>query len=549
MTSEEYFKSEGRNALVFPEFSVVFIQLFALDEIKEFKLPVSGAGKGFVRPVENGIDGLIFNISHSNDSKSIERYEMCGFDFRMSLTDPYPVVLSGRVKVKMSVLFGNTVSISYRFVFDGSDELCKVSEPVATDHIIALLATHLSAEHWSKNKGKSETDINMEVDDFEVSNFLIKEDGDISETPLSVVLTGIGRTFERVGQRYKKFVKRHCSVEKSDISREHRKLYNKKLASFVDDACHDFNYAMVDIWEKVKHPAVENGRLADMFSTSRTPRLSEADIVNHIRDSHREELIGLMTMYPGEWPYRDPEAYDEVCGENIAIDTDDLVLVNNNICVVIGTYGRRGADSPVDWEEHLQERQKYDVSWPEYLLILEMVLAKKFVIGYAKDQLIQATLDVGDEKDSYTDLIAHNAALSIRLSRLELQLDVVKYSRFMSHKVMFDRTTRRLDLASDTEVLNGLTELVDNSLHNISDYKAMKSDTMLNFVLALISVASTFQLFFGPAEMPFVDYSGFESPRFAVAVLWTVAAVSVFGILLVCTNMLKKAIKKIKLWI
>ncbi len=553
MASYDYCCSVDGHGLRYKEFSVVLLQIFALDDFKDFKLPSSGAVRSFVKPVENGIDSLIFNIPYPKDdseNSSIERFELGGFDFRMSLTDPYPVLLSGHVKVKMSVLFGNTVSLSYRFVFNGSDSLCKMSEPVCTDHIIALLATHLSAEHWSKNKGKSETDINMEVTDFDATKFPINSSGDLSTSPLDLPLNGVGRTFEHVCSRYKSFITKHCTASKKGISREDRKIAGRMMASYSDDSFSDFHYAMVDIWESLMHPVTgEDGTVTDLFANDREPRLSEADIINHIRDFHKPELIGLMTMYPEEWPYRDSEAYDEVCGGNIAIDTDDLVLVNNNVCVVFGTYGRRGAGSPVDWEEHLQEREKYDVSWPEYLLILEMVLAKKFVIGYAKDQLIRATLDVGKEKDSYSDLIAHNASLSIRLSRLELQLDVVKYSRFMSHKVMFDRTTRRLELESDTEVLNSLTELVDNSLHNISDYKAMKSDTFLNFILALVSVASTFQLFFGPAEMPFVEASGFGSKGFSVILLWIVATISAFGILLVCSNMVKRIIKKIKLWI
>ncbi len=544
MNDYSYCCSQDGHGLKYPGFSVVLLQVFAMDSIKDFVECPKAVGSGFLKKVGNGIDSMIFNTGR-NSAGNIRRYELGGFDFSFSLEEPYPVELSGHAKVKMSVLFGHAVSISYRFVFDGSDALCKMSEPVATDHIIALLSTHLSAEHWSRNKGKSETDINMEVTGFSVSGLPLDEGGNlIGGHPEDISLDGTGRVFDKVSIRYRNFVKRHCSRYRNSIGKEHRIRYDRKYSSIDDGSMNDFHYAMVDIWENVMHPVMENGKFADMFDTNRRLRLSEADIVNHIHDYHKPELIGLMTMYPGEWPYRDPAAYDEVCGENIAIDTDDLVLVNNNVCVVIGTYGRRGADSPVDWEEHLKERSKYHVSWPEYLLILEMVLAKKFVISYAKDQLIHATLEV--DKVSSTELIAHNAALSMSLSRLELQLDVVKYSRFMSHKVMFDRTTRRLELANDTEVLNSLMQVVDNSLHNLSDYKAMKSDFILNFILALISVASTFELFFQKSEMPFLTYFGMENSRFAAVFLCVVAAVTIFGILLVFANMIKKVYHKIK---
>ena len=251
-----------------------------------------------------------------------------------------------------------------------------------------------------------------------------------------------------------------------------------------------------------------------------------------------------MTLYPEEWPYRDIEAYDEVCGGNIAIDTDDLVLVNQNVCVVIGTYGRRGADSPVDWAEHLEERADYHVSWPEYLFILEMVLAKKYVIACANDRLVDATLNAGNLSSS--ELIASNAELGMRLSRMILQLNVVKYSKFMSHKVMFDRTTRRLDIEEDQKKLIKLMDMVDSSLHNISDYKSVKSDFVLNFILAIISVVSTFEILFQDVSLPFVEYIGLTSNRTAAVMVWFVAALAFFAILLVLVNAIRHLMEKTK---
>ncbi|MBO6095893.1 MAG: hypothetical protein J6P56_01085, partial [Bacteroidales bacterium] len=255
--------------------------------------------------------------------------------------------------------------------------------------------------------------------------------------------------------------------------------------------------------------------------------------------------IGLLSLYPEEWPYRDPEAYDEVCGQNIAIDTDDLVLAGSSLCVVIGTYGRRGAgEEGVNWVEHLKERAHYHVSWPEYLLILQMILAKKYVIGLATDQVILSTTDV--EKQSSEELIGKNAALSIRLTRMVTQLDVVKYSKYPSHKVMFDRTTERLGLEEDYERLSALMESVDNSLHNMSDYKSMRSEFLLNIILAIISVASTFELFFQEDEMPFLTYFGVESSRLAAVVVAIVAAITMFALLLVLTNSIRNIWERIK---
>lgn len=534
-----YCCSKDGHGLRYPGLSVVMLQIFALGSIKEFKLPADLVSKGFITPNDNGIDRLIFTMGKA-EKNNIKRFTLGGFDFTLPVSEPYPVTLSGSVSVQMSLFFGHTVSISYDFLFDGVH--CKASETVATDHIIALLSTHLSAEHWSRNKeNDSQTDINMEVEDFVISNLHLDHHGCYTEDGLpDMIASGSGRVFDRISRRYKKFIKRCCTVDKEKITAEERRLYGR-YSDNSDGSYDDFHYAMVDIWENVAHPEDDGGNL---FATDRTPKLSEADIVNHIRDWHKPELIGLMTLYPGEWPYRDPDAYDEVCGDNIAIDTDDLVLVNNNICVVIGTYGRRGADSPVDWEEHLKERVKYHVSWPEYLLILEMVLAKKYVIDYAKDQLIDASLGVEDF--SSNDLLAHNAAISMRLSRMELQLDVVKYSKFMSHKVMFDRTTKRLGLDDDTEHLHTMMEVLDSSFNNLSDYEASKSDSVLNGVLVLISVASLFQLFFQNSEMPFLTHFHFENTAFTAWFVLVVALTTVIVMIIVGWVYGLKGFKKIK---
>lgn len=173
-----------------------------------------------------------------------------------------------------------------------------------------------------------------------------------------------------------------------------------------------------------------------------------------------------------------------------------------------------------------------------------MVLAKKYVIGRANDVLIDATLSASST--SSLDLIGQNAKLSMRLSRMVLQLDVVKYSKFASHKVMFDRTTRRLNLDNDLDRLNEMMSMVDSSLHNLSDFKSMKSDFVLNFILAIISVASTFELFFQQSEMPFLTYFGIQSSHLAAVVVMVVACVTIFGILLVVSKTIRSIVSRIK---
>ncbi|MBO8471374.1 MAG: hypothetical protein IAB82_06215 [Bacteroidetes bacterium] len=523
--------------LRYPGFSIVLIQMFSLGRLKEFDENKAISSGIVEKVVKKSIDHLIF-VMNDKDRDNIRRYRLHGFDFSLVLDRPYHEEMKGHVSVEMLVLFGYMVSLTYRFVFDG--DICSLSVPASTDHIIAMLSAHLSAEHWSRNEGEEETNINLEIKDFKISGLSIDADGNV-RSPDEVgelYLVGCSRVFDELSVRYKRFIKDRCSSYSKGISREER-LFDSKAEHSGNNSYMDLHYAMVDIWENVSHPDSSG---CDLFSLDRPQPLDEEQIVQHIKDFHKEELIGLMSLYPEEWPYRDKEAYGEVCGCNIAIDTDDLVLVNSNVCVVIGTYGRRGAGSPVDWAEHLEERKDYHVSWPEYLFILEMVLAKKYVIGYASDQLVDSTLNTGHMSSS--ELIAYNAELSIRLSRMVLQLNVVKYSKFMSHKVMFDRTTKRLDIENDQKRLIKLMEMVDSSLHNISDYKAVKSDYVLNFILAIISVVSTFEILFQDVSLPFIEYIGLTSSKTAAIMVWFVAAMAFFGILLVLVNAFRRLVEK-----
>ena len=485
---------------------------------------------------------------------SVYRFALRGFDFSLPISpdgDEEPeTILSGHVSVEMSLFFGHTVSMTYRFFFDGNaadviDPLTGEHKDACTDDIISLLSTFLAAEYWSKEHdvtGPSQTDINLETK-MRVDGLWFDDVGNPLDVPReSIVLNGKGRTFDRICTIYKNFVYRYCTAFPADVDRDEQKEYMaRRLKNGIHEVRNDLHYAMVDIWENVKHPVPDGD---DMFrKTEDGEGLSEAEVVNHIRDFHKPELIGLMTLYPGEWPYRDSEAYDDVCGRNIAIDTDDLVLAGSNMSVVIGTYGRRGSESDgVDWEEHLKERAKDHVSWPEYLLILQMVLAKKYRIGLAKDQMVSVTLDADD--DSSEELIGKNAKLSMRLSRMVLQLDVVKYSKFASHVVMFERTTERLGLDRDMTNFKETVEMVDNSLRNLSDYKAMKSDFFLNVVLAIVSVASTFELLFQDAGMPFLAYFGIPSKGLSAWLVAVVAAVTIYALLLVSFNAAKKVIVK-----
>ena len=89
-------------------------------------------------------------------------------------------------------------------------------------------------------------------------------------------------------------------------------------------------------------------------------------------------------------------------------------------------------------------------------------------------------------------------------------------------------------------------DTVDSSLHNISDYKSMKSEFLLNIILGIVSVASTFELLFQNSEMPFLTHFGIESSRLAAVLVAVVASITIFAILLVVVKYARAIIERIK---
>lgn len=332
------------------------------------------------------------------------------------------------------------------------------------------------------------------------------------------------RVFDKVLLRYKKFIaKKFCK----DIAQEDR----LEKMTVADDS----RYAMVDIWETLKHPyGAADSR--DLFSDQHWPKFSEADIINHIRDYHKPELVGLMSMYPAEWPYRAAEAYDEVCGENIAIDTDDLVLAGSHMTVVIGTYGRRGDGvTGVNWKKVMRDRRLYHVSWEEYLLIVQFILAKKYTFNHAVDTLLALTEDMSDVTKATIGECSMQALLA---SKKAIELDVIRHMKFPSHKVMYDRTMRRLDLETDFERFKDVQEVVSGNLQSLGEFHAAKADSFMNKLLIAISVMSLVELAFQQSEWPFVgklfasDIKFWDrvASMFSFAAAVIVAVVAVYGI-------------------
>lgn len=459
-------QNQCQSGLIYNGLSVIYIHAFSLKPPYIFNDKHSNVSLN-----KDTVDGQIFNLNNKNDSALITRYSLKGFSVKIQLEGDKEI--KGYVYVEASVYFHNTVCISYHLVIDSKKELnwnenkfCTSSKPLNTDDLIALAGVPLTTEHWSLNDQTQCTEIENDVTLIKINDLFVDEGGNwLNE---SSNCNGKSNVFSDVFESYKKlFVKGNI------------------------DQSYDLKYVFIDIWENIGHSKGLN------FG-----KLKEEEIIEHIELNHQSELIGLLTLYPYEWPYRMNSEFKEICGDNIAIDTDDLILLNQNICVVFGTYGLRGKNSPTDWKEHLMERAKYHVSWPEYLSILEMVLAKKQVVSNALTSYLSKVAS-GSRRKNIRKQIEEHASQTLNISDNLLKLDTIRLSRFVSHKIMYERTEKRLGLVKDYQHLQEAMDRIVQSMDNITNSREIRQANLLSIVLGIISVASLFSILLTPAEIPF----------------------------------------------
>lgn len=497
-------------------------------------------------------------------NSSVYRFSLRGFDFSVPIDSEKddkgnykhePVLLTGHANVELSLFYGNTASIAYKFFFDGYTASILTKDGDAethalTDHLITFLSCHLGAEYWSA-KSKEESSIDL-LKKFQVDRIWFDEDGNYSDSAMSMPSPEDGekRVFNNVMIRYKKYLYEYCTAYKEKCTVKEKAEHVRFREENPLSVSFDHHYAMVDIWGDVSHSIKESDR--NVFDENDAFKLSEADIITHIREYHKPEMIGLMTLYPSEWPYRDGGTFDYVCGESVAIDTDDLVLVGTHVAAVVGTYDRRGEEScGNNWKAMAKVKAKYQVAWPEYLMILQFILAKKVVISRMKDRIIDITNKIADK--STDKLIFATAHFILDLTRQILQLDVVKYAKFASHRVMYDRTMERLKVDKDIDEIHDMSEMLNSNLQNISDYKTMKSDSVLNWILGLISVVSISELLYQDSKLEFgstlfykTEETCGRTEKTAAAIIFATAFIGIVAVGWLIGNAIFKWIKERK---
>lgn len=505
--------------LLYENFSIVLMQTFTSRYIK--MVP----GSPFLEEKSGDIDDQLF----THGEKMIGRYELRGFRIRIQIDEPHAAVLEGYVQVWAAVFFDKTLQLSYRIVVpsqEGGEEdgngsggegeearnrrFCRISEPFNTDQLIVVAGIVQHVEHWVYDKEKCRQEIDGALKKVRISDLHLDADGMYREEAVCEPEV----SFEELQRRYRRFF---------DRTPENEFYYP------------DHNYIYIDVWETVGHAG------AVLFD-----EMKEDDIIQHIESCHRSELVGLMTLYPEEWPYRMEESYGDICGENIAIDTDDLVLANENVCVVIGTYGRRGGDAATNWKEHLGRRECYHVSWPEYLVLIEILLAKKQTINYVLNKYIYNSHRAMEKNFRHQSnvhaMIRENARLSVELSNMLLKLDSVRYLRYMSHKHMYHRTALNLGIEEDERQLAVTVGQVDKSLTNVSNMLEISQANSTKYILLFISVASLFAVILQGNEVPLLTEVSQEAGKQTAAFL---VLLTVLGVITGFFVLLKTAVRYI----
>lgn len=490
----------NHKGLRYPKFSIVYMQIFGISQLNTNKFNHNIINEETEEETSNrlhrqDIDKQIFDIKVESEPPVV-RYNLKGFDIELDLSHSdyhSNIIIKGRMNVDMSIFFNKTAVLAFSLMVDNDIDnplSCVASGgDISTDQLISLVALTLGGEHWSKDEDKTASNINLKSCNIKVNNLHISADGAYLDLPYSLddeILHSLESGFEKNIKC--KNVLEYVATLYRKIVLEGQKAYDFKHQDFV----------FVDIWEDV-----------DNYNSTLQKMEKEEDIIKYIYEDCKKEMVGLMSLYPKEWPYRDVEAFDEVCGNNIAIDTDDLILLNSSICIVFGTYGRRTQGSPTDWKDHLDIRNSYFVSWPEYMLILEMVLAKKYTIAAAKDFLLRTT-NFDQKVFSIRKSIEKNAEIELIITQLLLKLDAVNYSKFISHKIMFDRIIKRLDIINDENKLKDIMHKVENSLSTLSNMRSLKQAERFNIVLGGISVASLFQVILAEVDMPFFAKLGYS---------------------------------------
>jgi len=458
------------SGLLYKNFSLIFIQSFEIGELKSQHL----------QPVKNPYAEQIFSHRLKLEDR-VSFFKMPSFSINIEGED---YTLKGLVNVNLSIYQNKIAALSFRLMISSEEAVypnqCLASKVIDSDDLIHLMSLGGFNEHWNVVDGVSK----------------------ISDEKLNVTLSP------------NEIIENEIKGGTDAI----RKVFDEYKDSFCCDKYPIDSYVVADIWEDV---ACSD----DSFSS-----LSPEGIIDKIIRKHRNELIGLLSLYPYEWKYRSEQSFDEVCGSNVAIDTDDLILLNDTCCVIFGTYGLRGNDHPTNWQEHLSERELCHMSWPEFYHLLEFILVRKYYLSNLICDINNSISKV-DFKKSTENIIRINSEKIINTIHDYQKLDGIDVSKFVSHKIMFKRSELRMQIYDLEKKLDRMYNYSMQLLRSLNDLRELKHSRRLNSILGIFTLAALFEIIFAQIEIPFLNYMFGDNSISKVAALFIIGMTCAFILL------------------
>ena len=108
------------------------------------------------------------------------------------------------------------------------------------------------------------------------------------------------------------------------------------------------------------------------------------------------------------------------------------------------------------------------------------------------------------------DSIEKNAQWSVELSHILLELDSMRYLRYMSHKHMFDMVQKNLRVADDERQLQAIMQQVDKSLDNVNNVVELRHADDTKYILFFISIASLFGVLLQSEDVPIISLISYK---------------------------------------
>ncbi|MDR2011202.1 MAG: hypothetical protein LBQ22_12055 [Bacteroidales bacterium] len=401
----------------------------------------------------------------------IQRYSLPGFNYSIKLGYEKEVNVKGTARVETSIYFKKFAVIRYYMKIDPFS----LNKILTTGDITELAIMGMAESVSSDTTYSSFTDLPDFITPGHVKNY---------------------HSFSHVKNLYKTFL---INGANTDIQ--------------------DKNYVYVDVWEGIQD---SEGLFAGM---------NEKDIIAYITDNMMLELNGLLLLNPHEWEYGRIDRNIKTSTGNIALDRDELIMLNENICISFASFGTNNA---TDWENHLREEDSYYVSWPQMYLILESTLIKKYALMAANEVFRQQTsLMIKKNNKVASDFVEkslyRNADVRLNIANVFLQLDNIKYT---THKILSDEISEKFELDKQMALLDTKMKYTDEALELLSDSKKLRQSKQLNIVLAVLSSISVLGLLFNQVKPPFIQRVFGISDYYAEIVGIIIIGLSVFIILL-----------------